>query len=440
MFTTGVQRPLNARHHLPTEEGPEAQDHQLPYVVEWQVRVPALDAKGYGTDIAWMECNLEAILGEIDGVLLNKLPAFSARLPSLENLCVYLWERCAATGVAGKVGIADKVGSGMGIKIWQAAGTPDPALTSEAHSCLGPMASSLEPLGHLDPDALVRLLHGADIFLHPSGQGTFCLSVFEAALAGCRIVAHAIGGVPEAVHLAKLLRRQLGLPPAAFGVTLASVLVVLWPGLGGVMLVAASLGGPPLILWGLRIAAAEHFLSLRGVLLRPANMITLVRLVLGVLAGLLSGLLSGLHGSAGMAGYGPSAVIMAVLVCLWVCWPSPSPPKASCACKSLWPSVRRGIWRDCCIPSWCSSAYLAGRPQPGCPDLSFEFLPQGLQAALDRLEHLEVPGVYEYNVSMVETLRFVSDSWVDAAQVSSFISGPGPRGRSGDVYARLRRL
>lgn len=113
MFTTGVERPLNARHYLPTEEGPEAKDHQHPYVVEWRVQVPALDGKGYGTDIAWMERTLEAILGDIDGVLLNELPAFSGRLPSLENLCVYLWERCAATGIAGKPG------SGMSIKIWE---------------------------------------------------------------------------------------------------------------------------------------------------------------------------------------------------------------------------------------------------------------------------------------------------------------------------------
>jgi 6-pyruvoyl-tetrahydropterin synthase len=113
MFTTGVDRPLNARHYLPTEEGPEARDHQHPYVVEWLVRVPALDEKGYGTDIAWMERTLEAILADIDGVLLNDLPAFSARLPSLENLCVYLWERCAATGITGKLG------GSMSIKIWE---------------------------------------------------------------------------------------------------------------------------------------------------------------------------------------------------------------------------------------------------------------------------------------------------------------------------------
>ncbi|MDX9958134.1 MAG: glycosyltransferase [Spirochaetia bacterium] len=97
---------------------------------------------------------------------------------------------------------------------WQVAGTPDPVLIAEAHSGLGPFAGRLQAFGHRDPDAVVRLLHGADIFLHPSNQETFCLSVYEATLAGCRVVARAIGGVPEAVQLANLLRHEAGLPPA----------------------------------------------------------------------------------------------------------------------------------------------------------------------------------------------------------------------------------
>ena len=94
---------------------------------------------------------------------------------------------------------------------------------------------------------------------------------------------------------------------------------------------------------------------------------------------------------------------------------------------------------------------LAGLSQ-SLPALSFEFLPQSLQASYDCLERLESlgsqgsrgaqgsQGTYEYNVSMVETLRFVFDPWVDADTIRQFISGPGPGGRSGDVYARLRAL
>lgn len=82
---------------------------------------------------------------------------------------------------------------------------------------------------------------------------------------------------------------------------------------------------------------------------------------------------------------------------------------------------------------------LAGLGQ-AIPALSFEFLPQSLQTACDCLERLEALGAYEYNVSMVETLFFVFEPWVDAAQIRQFISGPGPGGRSGDVYARLSRV
>jgi FkbM family methyltransferase len=82
---------------------------------------------------------------------------------------------------------------------------------------------------------------------------------------------------------------------------------------------------------------------------------------------------------------------------------------------------------------------LAGLSQP-LRALSFEFLPQGLQAAYDCLQRLEALGAYEYNLSMVETLRFVFEAWVDVDQVRNYISGPGPGGRSGDVYARLKRV
>ncbi len=98
--------------------------------------------------------------------------------------------------------------------LWRAAGTPDQGLIDEARRSLGSFAGRLETLGHLEPEDLLPLIKNADIFLHPSGQETFCLSVFEAALAGRRVVARALGGIPEALKLAALLRRELGLAPA----------------------------------------------------------------------------------------------------------------------------------------------------------------------------------------------------------------------------------
>ncbi len=122
--------------------------------------------------------------------------------------------------------------------------------------------------------------------------------------------------------------RTRWLPSAALGVTLAGLSALLWPAYGGAGLLAASLASLPLILWGLRLAAAEQSLRLRGTLLRPANMISLARLGLGVLAGLLGGLFggpaggppgslsAGLSASYGAEGLGPFAAPIAVLVCL----------------------------------------------------------------------------------------------------------------------------
>ncbi|MDX9958135.1 MAG: hypothetical protein RBT68_06790, partial [Spirochaetia bacterium] len=107
------------------------------------------------------------------------------------------------------------------------------------------------------------------------------------------------------------------LPGAASGTILAGLLVVLWPESGGAVVLASSLASLPLILRGLDIAAREHALSpagllARGALLRPANLISLARLGLGVLVGV-SG---GLYSLSGGAGLGPLAAVLAILVCL----------------------------------------------------------------------------------------------------------------------------
>lgn len=75
--------------------------------------------------------------------------------------------------------------------------------------------------------------------------------------------------------------------------------------------------------------------------------------------------------------------------------------------------------------------------------LSFEYLPAAhaaALAALDRVEALGAPaGGYAYNFSPVETLRFASPDWLDAAGLVRLLARVRPDGRSGDVYARLVR-
>jgi FkbM family methyltransferase len=73
--------------------------------------------------------------------------------------------------------------------------------------------------------------------------------------------------------------------------------------------------------------------------------------------------------------------------------------------------------------------------------LSFEYLPFAHDAALrvlDRIEQLGAPsGGYRYNYSPIETMRFVSDQWLDAPALRHLLDRFRPTGRSGDVYARL---
>ena len=96
MFSTGVSRPLRARHFLVGDFGDESVPHAHPYRIELVCNSASLDANGFSTDIALMESVLEGVLAEIDDVLLNDLPYFEQRQPSLENLALYLVEELRA--------------------------------------------------------------------------------------------------------------------------------------------------------------------------------------------------------------------------------------------------------------------------------------------------------------------------------------------------------
>ncbi|TVR89552.1 MAG: 6-carboxytetrahydropterin synthase [Spirochaetaceae bacterium] len=114
MFATGVKAELTARHFLPNESGPESSPHSHPYEVEWICTSAGLDASGYAVDISMMERVLTEVLGAIDNVLLNDLPYFSTRQPSLENLATYLHQGLGESARAAGASFAT-----MEIKIWE---------------------------------------------------------------------------------------------------------------------------------------------------------------------------------------------------------------------------------------------------------------------------------------------------------------------------------
>jgi FkbM family methyltransferase len=73
------------------------------------------------------------------------------------------------------------------------------------------------------------------------------------------------------------------------------------------------------------------------------------------------------------------------------------------------------------------------------PALSFEYLPPAHERSLAALSLVERLGQYEYNYSPVETMRFASQEWLDAAGLVQLLERFRPLGRSGDVYARLAK-
>ena len=115
MFAAGVKKGLNARHFLEGDFGEESVPHSHPYAVELVCRSQLLDENGFSTDIAAMESALEAVLNEIDDVLLNDLPFFGDKQPSLENLCIYL----AKSVRAGLIERGSEPAEPLEIRIWE---------------------------------------------------------------------------------------------------------------------------------------------------------------------------------------------------------------------------------------------------------------------------------------------------------------------------------
>jgi len=77
---------------------------------------------------------------------------------------------------------------------------------------------------------------------------------------------------------------------------------------------------------------------------------------------------------------------------------------------------------------------LAGLSRP-VRAISVEFLPAAIESAIESLRRIEALGTYHYNYSMVETMRYASSSWLNAAELESILRAMPVTGASGDIYA-----
>ncbi len=115
MYSAGVERTLRARHFLRGDFGEESVPHAHPYRVELICSNRNLDKNGFSTNIAVIEEELEKALQAIDDRLLNDLPYFSQRQPSLENLCSFLHKEL----VDALSNYDDPVPEELCIRIWE---------------------------------------------------------------------------------------------------------------------------------------------------------------------------------------------------------------------------------------------------------------------------------------------------------------------------------
>ena len=98
MYSLCFQREFTARHRLVGGDwGAENTLHGHSYRVEWELRGAALDAHGFLVDLVDVERSLVSVSERYSGAVLNELPEFESRNPSLEQFARILWERLSAS-------------------------------------------------------------------------------------------------------------------------------------------------------------------------------------------------------------------------------------------------------------------------------------------------------------------------------------------------------
>lgn len=112
-FRVAVERTFTARHELLVPEaGPEGRPHEHRYRVAAEFAGPELGEWGYLVDIEAVEAMLADIEDRYAGTLLNELPEFEDRNPSVERFARVIADRIAAD-------LPDPVPTELCVRVWE---------------------------------------------------------------------------------------------------------------------------------------------------------------------------------------------------------------------------------------------------------------------------------------------------------------------------------
>jgi len=113
MYTVSVKQDFIARHYLiEGDRGPENECHSHHYVIEVRLEGLGLDQRGYLVDIDNVNACLNELIETYSEKVLNELPEFENRNPSLE-----IFARILHTAVADR--FKDQPLRGLAVRLWE---------------------------------------------------------------------------------------------------------------------------------------------------------------------------------------------------------------------------------------------------------------------------------------------------------------------------------
>lgn len=113
MYGLSIGRAFTARHYLVGGDwGAENEPHAHAYRVEVRLATEALDRHGYIVDIEELEALLERIVARYRDRLLNDLPEFEGRNPSIEHFSRCLFDHLVA-------GLGRERFAEMEVRLWE---------------------------------------------------------------------------------------------------------------------------------------------------------------------------------------------------------------------------------------------------------------------------------------------------------------------------------